>query len=140
MRIRSGRVQPVMEVLVKVGGVFLARTVGLFNTGMSALIGSPRWGGRMTRNMVVITYTGRRSGRTFSTPVSYRRQHDVVTIGVALPDAKTWWRNFLDEGGPISLRLDGADRTGQAVARRDEQGRVAVTVQLGDSPPPADTR
>jgi hypothetical protein len=47
------------------------------------------------------------------------------------PDAKSWWRNFLGEGGPITLlRLDGADRTGHAVADRDEKGRVTVTIQL----------
>jgi hypothetical protein len=47
------------------------------------------------------------------------------------PDAKSWWRNFLGEGGPITLlRLDGVDRTGHAVADRDEKGRVTVTVQL----------
>jgi hypothetical protein len=41
-----------------------------------------------------------------------------------------WWRNFLAEGGPISLQLDGIDRTGHAIARRDEAGRVTVTVRL----------
>jgi hypothetical protein len=30
-----------------------------------------------------------------------------VTIGVRFPDAKTWWRNFLGDGAPISLDLDG---------------------------------
>ncbi|WP_433498604.1 hypothetical protein ACQP1K_27620 [Sphaerimonospora sp. CA-214678] len=57
---------------------------------------------------------------------------NTVTIGVRFPDAKTWWRNFLAEGGPISLQLDGVDRTGHAVAGRDEKGRVTVTVRLND--------
>jgi hypothetical protein len=47
------------------------------------------------------------------------------------PDNKTWWRNFLGEGGPITLlKLDGQDRTGHGVADRDDKGRVEVTVQL----------
>jgi hypothetical protein len=78
----------------------------------------------------MLTYTGRRSGRTFSTPVGYRRTGDDVTIGVRMPDAKTWWRNFLGAGGPLSLHLDGTDRPGHAVARRDEKGRVTVSVKL----------
>jgi hypothetical protein len=86
----------------------------------------------VSRRLTIVTYTGRRSGRTFSTPVGFRRVDDVVTIGVQLPEAKKWWRNFLDEGGPISLELDGADRTGHAIARRDPKGRVTVTVRLTD--------
>jgi hypothetical protein len=47
------------------------------------------------------------------------------------PDNKVWWRNFLGEGGPITLlKLDAGDRTGHAVADRDDKGRVKVTVQL----------
>jgi hypothetical protein len=47
------------------------------------------------------------------------------------PDKKTWWRNFTGDGGPITLtNFDGADRTGHAVAHRDERGRVTVTVAV----------
>jgi F420H(2)-dependent quinone reductase len=106
------------------------RVVHAANRRVAALLASPRWGARLGRSMVVITYVGRRSGRTFSTPVSYRRAGDEVTIGVAMADAKSWWRNFLGGGGPISLRLDGTDRPGHAVARRDDRGRVTLTVRL----------
>ncbi len=54
----------------------------------------------------MITYTGRRSGRTFSIPVAYRRSGDDIEVAANLPDAKTWWRNFLGEGGPVTLTLD----------------------------------
>jgi hypothetical protein len=84
----------------------------------------------VSRRLTVVTYTGRRSGRTFRIPVGYRRTGDTVTIGVRLPDAKTWWRNFTGAGGPLSLELDGVDRTGHAVTRRDAAGRVTVTVRL----------
>jgi hypothetical protein len=64
-------------------------------------------------------------------PVGYRRSGDAIVIKVSSPDNKTWWRNFLGEGGPITLlKLDGQDRTGHAVAKRDGQGRVTVTVRL----------
>jgi hypothetical protein len=35
-------------------------------------------------------------------------------------------------GGPITLRLNGTDRTGHAVATRDDRGRVTVTVKLDE--------
>ncbi|MBI0379414.1 hypothetical protein JBE27_24805, partial [Streptomyces albiflaviniger] len=87
----------------------------------------------------VVTYTGRRSGHTFSTPVAYRRAADVITIAVALPERKQWWRNFTGDGWPISLDLDGADRTGHAVADVDDKGRVTISVRL-DHPPAASSR
>ena len=104
--------------------------VSRFNGCVMSLRSSDRFGHLVSRRLTVVTYTGRRSGRTFTIPVGFRQTGDVVTIGVALPEAKKWWRNFLGEGGPISLQLDGADRTGHATARRDEKGRVTVTVHL----------
>jgi hypothetical protein len=101
--------------------------VDRFNAWFASFQSSPRWQRRFT----IITYTGRRSGRTFSTPVAYKRDGNTVTIGVQMPDAKNWWRNFLD-GGPITLQFAGVHRTGHAVSRRDDQGRVTVTVQLDD--------
>ncbi|MGW3993597.1 hypothetical protein ACWEF6_08925 [Amycolatopsis sp. NPDC004772] len=100
------------------------------NTCVGALRTSPRWGSLVRRHLTQVTYTGRRSGRTFSTPVGYRRAGDVVTIGVRLPDAKSWWRNFTGDGAPLTLDLDDTTRTGHAVARRDPRGRVTVTVRL----------
>jgi hypothetical protein len=86
----------------------------------------------MDRNIAILTYTGRRSGRTFSIPVAFRRSGDDLVIGVGMPDAKTWWRNFLGAGGPLTLRLDGKQRAGHAVAKRDKDGGVAVAVRLTD--------
>lgn len=111
----------------------LGRVVRAVNAGVAAMLDAPVLGRLLGRGFVVITYVGRRSGRTFSTPVNYWRKADELVIGVALPDRKTWWRNFLGEGGPITLHLNGADRPGHAVARRDERGRVFVTVRLDDA-------
>ncbi|MEU5344393.1 hypothetical protein AB0H18_26765 [Streptomyces sp. NPDC020766] len=106
------------------------RTVARVNTCVAGLRTSPRWGRLVSSRLTIVTYTGRRSGRTFSTPVAYRRAADTVTIGVAMPERKKWWRNFTGEGGPISLDLDGVDRTGHAVADVDAKGRVTITVRL----------
>jgi hypothetical protein len=88
--------------------------------------------GRLVRTqMVVIRYRGRKSGKTFQTPVAYRHKGDRLVIGVAMPDRKAWWRNFLGEGGPITLLdLDGHDRNGHATARRGSDGGVSVSVVL----------
>jgi hypothetical protein len=109
---------------------FPGPAVNWFNRRLIAVRAAPRWGKAMRRHLTVVTYTGRRSGRTISTPVGFRRDGDTVTIGVQMPDAKKWWRNFLGDGHPLTLELDGAARTGRAVARRDDRGRVTVTVRL----------
>jgi hypothetical protein len=88
-------------------------------------------GALIRRGLINIRYVGRRSGKTIQTPVGYRRSGDGIVINVMSPDDKTWWCNFLGEGGPITLlKLDGQDRTGHAVTDRDDKGRVKVTVQL----------
>ena len=112
-------------------GIFDSPVVGIVNKGFVGLINAPVIGRFVGRGLVVIRYVGRRSGQTFEIPVGYRRSGDTLTINVGAPDSKNWWRNFLGEGGPITLlNLDGADRTGHAVASRDEKGRVSVSVTL----------
>lgn len=106
------------------------RAAPLLNTPVAAIATSPRFGVGLGRSVTVITYQGRRSGRTFTIPVAYRRNGDSIAIAANMPDAKTWWRNFLGDGAPMTLRLDGAECTGHAVAHRDDKGRVTVSVQL----------
>jgi hypothetical protein len=61
------------------------------NATMIALANSRPFGRFVGRDVAVITYTGRRSGRTFSTPVSHRRNGDDLQIAANMPDAKSWW-------------------------------------------------
>lgn len=112
-------------------GIYGSPVAGIVNAFFVGLIDAPVVGSFVRRGMINVRYVGRRSGKTIQTPVGYRRAGDTVTINVMSPDNKTWWRNFLGEGGPITLlKLDGQDRTGHAVANRDADGRVSVTVKL----------
>ncbi|HEX2283298.1 MAG TPA: hypothetical protein VHI10_00505 [Mycobacterium sp.] len=112
-------------------GIFASPVVPIVNRVAVALLNAPVLGRIVGRGLMKIRYVGRRSGKTVELPVGYRRSGDTIIIGVAAPDAKTWWRNFLGDGGPITLLgLDGRDRIAHAVAHRDAQGRVSVTVRL----------
>lgn len=105
--------------------------VRIVNDAAVFLINAPVIGRLIGQGLVVIRYVGRRSGKTFEIPVGYRRSRGNLIIGVTAPDAKTWWRNFLGEGGPITLlNLNGRHRNGHAVAQRDARGRVSVIVRL----------
>lgn len=112
-------------------GLYGSRAVNLVNSAVARLIDAPVIGPLVRRGMVEIRYEGRRSGRTFQTPIYYKRTADGVLIRVMAPESKMWWRNFTGEGGPLTLmNFDGTDRSGHAVAHRDERGRVSVTVML----------
>jgi hypothetical protein len=108
----------------------IMRAGPLFNAPVAVIANSPLLGARLRRSVTMVTYTGRRSGRTISTPVAYRRRGDEIDITANMPDAKTWWRNFLGDGAPISVTLDGVERAGHAVAHRDDKGRVTVRVRM----------
>lgn len=85
----------------------------IVNPLMKALIRSPM-GRRLNHLMTVVTFTGRRTGRRFATPVAYARDGDAVTILVHRP----WWKNFRG-GADVTLYLEGRDRRGQATAIED---------------------
>ena len=111
----------------------LMKAAPLLNAPVAAMATSRRFGPIVGRNVAIITYTGRRSGRTFTTPVAYRRSGDEIEIAANMPDAKSWWRNFLGDGAPLTVRLEGTEQPGHAVAQRDQHGRVTVRVRLGAS-------
>ncbi|HZQ33934.1 MAG TPA: nitroreductase/quinone reductase family protein [Mycobacterium sp.] len=108
----------------------LFRAAPLLNVPVAAMTRSPRLGRLVGGTFAMVSYTGRKSGKTISLPVGYRRHGDDIVINVVMPEAKTWWRNFLGDGAPLTITLDGRDRTGHAVARRDANGRVTVEVTL----------
>jgi hypothetical protein len=113
-------------------GFYGSPIVGVMNKLFVALIDAPVVGPVVRRGMINIRYVGRRSNKTFETPIGYRRTGDGIVINVMSPDNKTWWRNFLGDGAPITLvKFDaGQDRTGHAIANRDAKGRVSVAVKL----------
>ncbi len=111
--------------------IFSSPVVPMVNRLAVALLDAPVLGRIVGRGLVKIRYVGRRTGKTVELPVGYRRSGNDIVISVAAPDAKTWWRNVLGDGRTVELLgLDGRDRIASAVANRDAQGRVTVTVRL----------
>ena len=87
-----------------------------YNPIMMWLLRSPLHG-MLSGSTMIITYTGRKSGKTFSTPVNYVRDGDVLwTISFR---HRTWWRSLHDS--PVTLRIQGKDVTGVATAITDQQ-------------------
>lgn len=100
------------------------------NRLLALLLRSPLHPLALSRQIALVTYTGRRSGRRFTIAVFYRRSGDDVTIGVDWPERKLWWRNLRGDGGPVELRLRGETRRGHARVEGDERSGVKVRVRL----------
>jgi deazaflavin-dependent oxidoreductase (nitroreductase family) len=62
-----------------------------------------------------LTHTGRRSGRTYVTPIGARRAGAVVLIPLTFGNQSDWSRNVL-AAGRCSLRLEGVDYEATAPA------------------------
>jgi hypothetical protein len=78
------------------------------NPLMKALLLSPFHGG-MSGRLMVITFTGRKSGKKYSTPVGYVRDGSEIYVFTSSP----WRLNFKD-WAPVSMRIRGKDVQGTA--------------------------
>lgn len=58
----------------------------------------------LSENVLLISVTGRKSGREYALPVNYQRAGDEIWI--TSRRERTWWRN-LRGGAPVKLRLAG---------------------------------
>jgi hypothetical protein len=65
--------------------------------------------------LMLVTVTGRRSGRVYTIPVGYQRDGDALVVLVSKPSRKQWWRNYRDRR-PIDVWLRGRAQHGQAMA------------------------
>ena len=83
----------------------------------------------LDRRLLLITVTGRRTGRRFTIPVGYRETEEGAEIAVGWPARKRWWRN-LRGGANVVVRLRGEEHDGWAQAHGDERSGVTVSVTL----------
>ncbi|MBN1146119.1 MAG: nitroreductase family deazaflavin-dependent oxidoreductase [Anaerolineales bacterium] len=75
----------------------------------------------VSKNMMLISYTGRKSGKSYTTPVNYLRMTDERGEFLATTSQKErlWWRN-LRGGAAVRVRLQGQERPASAEAIEDE--------------------
>lgn len=79
--------------------------------------------GSVSQSIMLLTFKGRKSGKTYTTPVRYVRAESRVTCFTREP----WWKN-LQAGAPVTLRLKGRDVNGVATPITDDN--IAITTSL----------
>lgn len=93
----------------------------IVNQAMKFVLRSPMHGA-VSKTVLLITFTGRKSGKSFTTPVSYSQINDQVIIFTHAE----WWKN-LRGGAPVTLRIQGHEFHGRAEPVVDKQ---TIAVQL----------
>ena len=67
----------------------------------------------LSSQLLLLTLTGRNSGRRYTIPVGYQRHGDDLVVMVSEAKHKQWWRNYY-EPGPVSVLWRGRERAGRA--------------------------
>ncbi len=83
--------------------------------------------GVVSKNIMLITVTGRKSGKKYTLPVSYARDGDLVLCSTDRA-VGSWWKN-LRGGADVTLRLRGKDIAGHATVIYDDQEAVAKGIE-----------
>jgi len=89
----------------------------------------------VSRSVLLITFTGRKSGQRYTTPVSYSQEGDQVTIFTHA----AWWKN-LAGGAPVVLRIRGRDYAGVAEAVANDKPAIAAALAEHLRRVPSDAR
>ena len=94
----------------------IAETIELWiykivNPFVKALLRSPLHG-IASKNVALLHFRGRKSGREFVTPLSYVRENGTVCLLSA--HGTRWWMNLREEGTPVSIEIARETLTGKA--------------------------
>jgi hypothetical protein len=81
----------------------------LLNPFMKLVLHSPLHG-RMSKRVMVLSFTGRKSGKRYSTPVAYVREGDTVIVVTY-----SSWRNNFIQPTPVQMYIQGKNIDGTAI-------------------------
>lgn len=107
----------------------------LANPVLRRVLRSPA-GHRLGRQLAVIRYRGRRTGKAHELVVGYRREASTAWVVVGFPERKVWWRN-LRTPGAVEVWLAGQHHRATAVVV-EEGSAVRVRVDLEAEPDDGD--
>ena len=81
------------------------------NPVMKTLLRSPLHG-ITSKNIALLHFRGRKSGREFVTPLSYVREGNAVWLLSA--HSTRWWMNLREDGTPVSVEIARETLSGKA--------------------------
>ena len=94
----------------------------IVNQAMKVVLRSPVHA-VVSKTVLLISFKGRKSGKTYTTPVSYSQTGTQVTIFTHA----TWWKN-LQGGAPVTIRIQGRELHGIAEPVAEDKCAVAAAL------------
>ena len=98
----------------------------LANAIVTTILRSP-WHRMRSERLLLLTFTGRKSGKEFTTPLRYVQEGETILVKIVVEYA--WWKN-LREQATVRVLLRGKMYTGVAEVLPEEGGMVAVKIHL----------
>lgn len=83
--------------------------------------------GIVSRMYLLLTFTGRKSGKTYTTPVQYAQDGD--TLYIITSEGYTWWKN-LRGGAAMHIHLRGTTYAAHAESTTDPQTIASVLAKI----------
>jgi F420H(2)-dependent quinone reductase len=75
----------------------------------------------LSGGLLLLTYTGRKSGKQYTIPVAYAREGDVVTVFTY----HAWWKSLLG-GAPVVVEIKRQRFHGRAEVIRNDEKAIAT--------------
>lgn len=96
----------------------------VLNPMMKLILKSPLHGG-LSKRVMIISFTGQKSGKKYSTPVAYVQQADRVIVVTY-----SHWRNNFKKPAPVQMRIQGKNINGIAVLVSEPEKTREILITL----------
>lgn len=106
----------------------------IVNRMMKFILRSPAHG-MVSKSVLLITFIGRKSGKRYTTPVSYSLSGDQVYIFTHA----SWWKN-LRNSVPVTLKLQGKEVQGWPETVSEDKAVIATALAAHLKKVPSDAR
>ena len=84
------------------------------------------------QGVALLSFTGRKTGKSYSIPVSYYREDDMVTV--ITKRVRNWWRNF-ETPAKVGVRLAGQTYAGKAQVESGDEELLEFMLDYLDKRP-----
>jgi len=99
---------------------------------MATLLRLPLLHRVISHTLLLIAFTGRKSGKPYMTPVGYHREGNTITI--LTKRFRHWWHNF-EQPALVHLWIAGRKQSGQAVALTDPDILIPIITHIVEAHP-----
>jgi hypothetical protein len=97
------------------------------NASVATLLRLPLVHRLVSSRLLLLNFTGHKTGKRYSVPVGYVREGAKVTI--LTKHIRAWWRNFQGPA-PVTVYLEGKIYQGTAIARTDEATIIPIITSV----------